>query len=280
MPGYMRLLAACVAMTGCAQVSDIPLQPDGLTPIVGASRGFRHYLPRPYLLVMELPPPASSGGSPGSGNIVDVPPPPGFQQPPGAAPAAGGTGTGSKPPASTDTQAGSSQTPPTDTGFLASTATYVAKLIYLQDYSRPMAVTLDPGLFGLASVSLSLQDGWMLTNVSANADNTKFADVVTAAIQAISSTGGAPKAASTATKAAGPPGAGPSGTPPISNVLKPGLYAFDFTVGASRVSGLCAIAYFDSSGSHLTKPGDVGACGPDQSRQVVGQAPGAPPVVR
>jgi hypothetical protein len=54
-----------------------------------------------------------------------------------------------------------------------------------------MAVSVSTGLFGIATLQLTLQDGWMLTG-----DNSKLGDVTIAAIQALSSatTGGASKA--------------------------------------------------------------------------------------
>jgi hypothetical protein len=178
---------------------------------------------------------------------------------PGGAPGAGSAKQGSQQ----DGQG--SQAPAASTSDLSFTATngttYIAKLIYLPDYSRPMAVNMDTGLVGITSVQLTLQDGWMLTNVSANADNSKMADVLTAAIQALSSsaTGGASKATSATAKA-------PGGGPEVDQVLRPGLYAFDYNYGMSRVSAVCAIAYFDSHGSRPAPPRDPGACGPEFAR--------------
>jgi hypothetical protein len=122
-----------------------------------------------------------------------------------------------------------------------------------------MAVELNTGLVGISKADLTLQDGWMLTSVSANADNSKMGDVLTAAIQALSGTvsGGATKA----TKAPPAPGAAPGpqqSVVPHDRALRPGLYAFDYNYGKSRVSFLCAIAYFDSTGS--TPATGSGAC--------------------
>jgi hypothetical protein len=286
---------ALTLLGGCASITAVPLEPDGLAAVEGAQPGFRYYTPRPYLLVAEAP-----GGTPSSNQppaAVDVPPvvahppaalvapappiapapaappiAPAPAAPPAAAAHPGAPGAGpvpanqqNQPP---NQQNGSPSTAPaTDTSFIASNGTtYVAKLIYLPDYSRPMAVKMNTGLLGTTSVQMTLQDGWMLTNVSANADNSKMADVLTAAVQALSagSTGGASKAASTAAATAKPPGEGPHA--PETNVLRPGLYALDYDFGNSRVSFVCAIAYFGSSGIVPAKPKEPGACGPDRSR--------------
>jgi len=50
-------------------------------------------------------------------------------------------------------------------------------------------------------------------------------------------------------------------------VLRPGLYAFDYSFAMSRVSFLCAVAYFDSRGSRPANPRtDPGACSPEFAR--------------
>lgn len=299
-------LIASSTQVGCAAVTAVPLEADGLSRVEGAEPGFRYYMPRPYLLVARMP---AAGGSAGGGlpkqqNVLPSAPPPPVPGKGGAAvapPAEGGGDAGkagaappqagaevpkavksvapgapgaapaapANPGAQQSSQQGGQQqtapAPASDLSFAATNGTtYVAKLIYLPDYSRPMAVNMNTGLLGTTSVQLTIQDGWMLTNVSANADNSKAADVLTAAIQALSSagTGGASKAASAATSKA--PGGGPQGT--VDQVLRPGLYAFDYEYALSRVTSVCAVAYFDSSGSRPTRPGDPGACGPDFSR--------------
>jgi len=241
---------------GCANITATALQPDGRSEIPGAASGFRYYPPKPYLLVMELPAPAPTPpNTPGKTGL--------------AAP---------KAPSSTDnsqTQAPASQSPApvTDLSFLASSATQIAKVIYLPDYQHPMAVTMSTGLLGIASLQLTLQDGWLLTNVSANGDNSKLGDVMIAALQAVSAgaTGGASKAAPTAAQTKNAL-AGLTG----GRVLAPGLYAFDYVPGTSRVAAVCAVAYFDSTGSHPPQAGDPGACGPSVSAPDL-RAPPAPP---
>jgi hypothetical protein len=269
-------------------VTAIPLEADSLTAVPGAQHGFRYYLPRPYLLVTEIPavkvaattsvgqadveppgpPPPHVVGPPGP--VVPPPPapPPHTGRPPGAAPDKSPPKTSGSVSPNPDTSGPSnSSAPATDTSFVASNgSTYIAKLVYLPDYSHPLAVEMNTGLLGITGVQMNLQDGWMLTSVSANADNSKMGDVLTAAIQALSSGsgGGATKTATKAAAAAAPGGA--PGRAPPDRVLRPGLYAFDYDFGISRVTSLCAVAYFDSAGSRPAT--GVGACGPDRSGPV------------
>jgi hypothetical protein len=277
--GFSSLLA------GCASVTAIPLEADGLNAVPGAQPGFRYYIPRPYLLVAEAPAAKAGGGAPQKpapeGEMPPKKPPPkDAQKDPAKDAARDGKRIAGAPPDPTNKKTDSTtsdggdgskpaSTPATDTSFQIgdSGKTYIAKLIYLPDYSRPMAVELNTGLVGISRVDMTLQDGWMLTNVSANADNSKMGDVLTAAIQALSTsaTGGASKAATAASGAAKKAGAPPPHAPP-NQVLRPGLYAFDYNYGMSRVSFLCAVAYFGPGGSEpATGPG---ACGPDYSRPI------------
>jgi hypothetical protein len=266
----MRMVRSCVGIclsvlaASCASVTAIPLEPDGLTAVPGAQAGFRYYMPRPYLLVTEVPP--STGGGTAPPPAVDVRPN-GLSDPAGAP---GATPTTPGKQDSTDgggASASAATAANTNTGYLHSNGTtYLVKLIYLPDYSRPMAVQMDTGLVGTTSMQMNLQDGWMLTSVSANADNSKMADVLTAAISALSSTvGGAGTKASSTSKPPSGPQAAHQAKP--DRVLRPGLYAFDYNFGMSRVSFLCAIAYFDSRGSRPADPlTDRGACSSEFAR--------------
>jgi hypothetical protein len=307
-------------LAGCASVTAIPVEADGLNAVPGAQPGFRYFLPRPYLLVAEAPAAKTVGGSkasssqtskpmcmiPGQAGLVpcgvaraaaaeekkkkdaaaeekkkkdaaagadnkedvgaSAPSKPAPATTPAASPSTSSTASNGTDGGDSKPAAGS----PSDTSFqVGDGKTYIAKLIYLPDYSRPMAVELNTGLVGISKVDLTLQDGWMLTYVSANADNSKMADVLTAAIQAISTSasGGATKAASKAasgTVGAAAPTQG-KGAAPRNPALRPGLYAFDYNYGMSRVSGICAVSFFDSNGIMTPARGE-GACGPDYSR--------------
>jgi hypothetical protein len=265
--GTVRICAifAGILLASCApRIAATPLAPDGATPLPGAASGFRYFLPRPYLLVMEIP----AGARVRVAVPTDAPKPPEHPGPGrlrtgAASPSKKSTAAAADDSGGGDKQGSQSPAAPGNTGFLASSPTYMAKLIYLPNYSQPMAVTMDTGLFGTASMQLTLQDGWMLTNVSANGDNSKLADVVTAALGAVGGavTGGASNAVSAATKKTG-------GSPKVTidRALRPGLYAFDYVYGQSRVFTVCAVAYFDAAGSHLAHPREAGACGPDVSR--------------
>jgi hypothetical protein len=264
-------------LAGCASVTAIPLEADGLNAVPGAQPGFRYYIPRPYLLVAEAPAAKAGGGSGGTksqpglckdekkGIMLPCKKDQKPDTPPGA--------VGAAPPAEKKTDAAQTKTPAPDTGGSPAAPgpaadisfqfgdgkTYIAKLVYLPDYSRPMAVELNTGLVGISHVDMTLQDGWMLTSVSANADNSKMADVLTAAIQALSAggTGGTSAAASKAKTASNKVG-GEEPLAPKDRSLRPGLYAFDYNYGMSRVSALCAVAYFGPNGS--TPARGAGAC--------------------
>jgi len=255
----LAVLATC-CLTGCASISSVPLQSDGMTVVPGSTPGFRYYLPRPYLIVTEIPAPASpSNGSTGNAGFGASQ---GQGNSKGQTGSSGNNSSGSKPSPQDAQPTSSSPATPSDLSFSASSNVYEVKLIYLPDYRHPMAVTLNTGLFGTAGLQLTIQDGWMLTSVSANTDNSKLADVVTAALQAVggASSGGATKAASASLSGA-KSAAGLAG----GRVLAPGLYSIDFDRGSNRVATVCAVSYFDSTGSHAPSKDDPGACGPDMS---------------
>ena len=118
--------------------------------------GIRYYLPKPYVLVTELPvaPPAPQiSGGPQQGG--------------------GGGGMNNSKDQSKDQtpQATTPTAPATDTSFSANMASYSVKLIYLPDYSHPMALQEESGLFGNVALAPNLQDGWMLTSLSSSNDS-------------------------------------------------------------------------------------------------------------
>jgi hypothetical protein len=304
------MLPLMAALSGCASISAIPLGADGLTAIPGAVEGIRYYPPRPYLLVMALPvdPTSSTGTSgttmptvvnppqrpPGVGPLQPLPAPgpaaapapgPGpapvpaprpEYPPPGAAAPATPNNTNGSPSAQNGSQGQQASSTPgsaSDTSFSATATTYVAKIVYFPDFAHPMALKMTTGPFGTASMQVTLQDGWMLTNISMNADSSQNATLLTSAMQALAGglTGGASTAAGAVAKAAPAPGSAPTrgGVPPntATGILAPGLYAFNYTAGYSRVSSVCAIAYFSSAGSRFpTAPGMLGACPADEPR--------------
>jgi hypothetical protein len=210
-------LAVCAMLTACASVTAVPLDSDGTRPWLdwlgfGRASGIRYYLPKPYLLVTELPaapnPPAAPT-SPGGSN----PPSSGVRalakKGGGGGGGGGGDqnqaqnqgqnqgGNGNQPQSSTPTA------PPSDTSFSAAMAQYAVKLVYLPDYSQPMALRMRSGLLGTVSAAPTLQDGWMLTSM-----NGSVASGVPETLQALASiasgvaSGGTSSGAGAATKAA------------------------------------------------------------------------------
>lgn len=218
----MRRLAlslfCLLTLTGCAKVQVQPLKADGTRS--GAVPGVRYYLPMPYLLVTELPvaetapalPPAKAQPAPGGAPAKEDAPDP------------GGSPTATSP-------AGAS-----NTSFSAATPQYVLKLIYLPDLEHPMALTASSG-FGTAQMTPTLQDGWMLTSLSASSDS-KVAETLTALGSALTGLKG-PAAGAKA------PGGGPDpyqGT----HCLAPGLYRFAFDPLTGKFQGLQTVDTFVS----------------------------------
>lgn len=278
---------------GCAGVKVTPLKSDDLTRAKG-EEGLRYYMPLPYLLVMELPPtlgqtsaliPASDDGTddspfqmPPNGSVftntnsgLQAPsgPPAGEKAKPsssGGNTTAGGNGS-AKPGATNapgETASSSQTTPPpiSDVSFGGSTPQYVAKLIYLPDLSRPMAMAQSAGI-GTAEMKPALQDGWMLTSLDATADSK-----VSESLQAIGSIVGSALGASSGTKAAGAAksaltapsggpkkGALPQLPPDLSSyygqtngILRPGLYRFVYATNGV-LTGIRAVAFFTGIGT-------------------------------
>lgn len=258
-------LVAFAGLVACASVEFTQLGPDGIHPLPGAASGLRVPMFRPYILVAAAPQAVT----------------PQTPQAPGAAKPANNQNNSNQGNQSTTKQANSGAAPSNtgDTSFQITTPTYVLKLVYLPDYSHMTAVTMSTGLFGTASLQLALQNG-MLTSVSANGDNTKLADVLTSVLQAATgaSTGGASTAATKAASASKAlttaPGAAPS--PATDAILAPGLYAFEYSDSSGRPTGICALSYFDSNGSHPTPAGDPGTCPPDVPRPGIGSNAASP----
>ncbi|MGA2081555.1 MAG: hypothetical protein ABSH53_13235 [Holophaga sp.] len=209
-----------ILLTGCAGVQVVPLNPDG-TQAQKAAPGIRYYLPQPYLLVAELPPvEAQAGGK-------DLKSPSSSSGKPGDAGSAQGGDT---------TSASAAPSASTDTGFFAATPQYVMKLIYLPDYDHPMAITAKAGM-GTVQWNPTLQDGWMLTSLTANSDS-KVAEMLTA----LGTTATGVKGGTT-TKAAPSEEPGPKAAPSGADKLDPGLYRFEFD-SATHHFRLKAVTWF------------------------------------
>ncbi|HYK02249.1 MAG TPA: hypothetical protein VE974_10865 [Thermoanaerobaculia bacterium] len=233
---YVGSLAAF--FMACASVTVTPLAPDG-TALTGKAEGVRYYLPKPYLLVTELPSETASStpatNAPKSSNQVPAPQNPAVPSP--FTPPPGGDGGEKKEDAS------AAGAPSTNTSFAASNSRYVLKLIYLPDLEHPMSIRIRAGL-GTAQMKPTLQDGWMLTGLDASAD-AKTAEILTSIagiIGAIKGGGG--------DAGGGAPGGGPGQERDCElcyspTVLRPGLYKFVYD-DKGMLTDLVPVRLFDS----------------------------------
>jgi hypothetical protein len=163
-------------------------------------------------------------------------------------------------------QQSSTPAAPADVSFEADapTVTYKMQVVYLPDYSHPQAVTMNTGFFGTSSMSLTLQDGWMLTNVSANGDDSQIWAVLQAAVQAVTgkTSSATQAAASGAVTPPGSPAPVQGQVPPAQQILKPGFYGFDYVRGDGSLSvmpRICPIAFFTPQGT-VDATTDQGSC--------------------
>ena len=141
---------------------------------------------------------------------------------------------------------GAAPAPVSDNGFQVGSGGYLAKLVWLPDYSKPMAITETPGLFGSASMSVTLANGWMLTSLNGSGDS-KTAETLTALASLASSIGGVVTGVGAVKpKAGGVPGA--DETPRGAASLRPGLYEFRYDEVTGRIVGVCAVSFFTASG--------------------------------
>ena len=251
----MRLaaIAATALLSGCAGVSFTQLNAD-LTTKTGAPKGAVYYMPKPYLLVTQLPYTAL-GGTAVSAQAPDPAPPPkkGGQAVDGEWPAdyasdqaATGNqtargGADEKPAAGGDAglAAGSDQS------FGGSGEGYLVKVIYLPDMSRPMSVSMRAGI-GSANLKPTLQNGWMLTGFDASADS-KTAEILTALAPLLTAYKTPGKAAGGADAKGG--GAGPAAAGAIRPILRPGLYEIEYDARSGKLKGICARTFFTAQGT-------------------------------
>jgi hypothetical protein len=263
----LSLISICT-LGACASVDVKPLDADGNKVKSGADAGLRYYIPKPYLLVMRLPPDTPAGAQsdvtvqdPVADHATSAPPP-------ASHPAPGGSSSGHSAPTAAahpnsssgapDTPSKNSPAPPdssapaagvASTQFSASNSRYVAKLVYLPDLSRPMAISTTTGL-GAVTLGASLQEGWMLTSLQTSSDS-KTAEILTAIAAGIGATHGGGGGGGTGGKQQ--PGGGP-------NTLPPGLYMFDYGPKGT-VAGLCYVTLFEApTKDWLTAEGLPKAC--------------------
>jgi hypothetical protein len=220
---------------GCAGISVTPLTHDGQK--ADEEKGVRYYMPRPYLLVMDLkqPPVAKSEKPPADASAYE------FKDKNTKTSDTGSKDSGDK------SESDSASAAPSDLSFSAQTPIYVAKLIYLPDLSHPMALRVSTGLIGTSSMKPTLQDGWMLTSLDSSADS-KASEMMTAVGSVIGSvlgTGGGGKAQAK----------GSDTTAfmylPQDSILKPGLYRFNYDT-SGHMTGLCQVTSFEGGTADST----------------------------
>lgn len=256
------LLLLTLTLGACAEINAVPLDEKALVAVQNGAPGFRVPRMTPYLFVARLPAQSvtSTTNAPHQKSASDMTSPssnsdrtgprgpvgsPGGENPSDISDAGDSAGKTDDPAAKSSSGSGS------DTTFAAQTTTFVMRVVYLPDYQHSVGVSMKGGLFGTSSLSLEFQNG-MLTGVNGKVDNTKNADIVTSALQAIATvaTGGAAAAAAGPTTASPPGGARRTvvATPVEQPPIKPGLYAFVPIDKSSSPLGLCVVAYFTESG--------------------------------
>lgn len=247
-------------LAGCAGVSVQQLNAD-LTAKPGTPKGAVYYLPKPYLLVAELPADTPLAGPVQTGDLGST------------GTGSGGTGGSTGQPGGT-ARSGFDQDAPgadeddkktegaggaaaapagTDQSFLAQTKAYVVKLIYLPDMRRPLSISAHAGLFGQVSMAPVLQNGWMLTSLETSADS-KMAEVlgsIASVISAVKTPGGG---GGDGAKKEDAPGGGSGGAE--SRILRPGLYEFRYDL-AGRLDGLCPVNFFGPEGVKIPASGEA-----------------------
>lgn len=219
---FLAYLLVLLYLSGCARMEIIPLKHDG-TEDDAKQKGLRYYLPKPYLLVAEAPTETKPNQQANNDSIKSKQ-----------------ASTANKEKSDTANDKGKSDTPNSspssvsDTSFSLVTDKYVLKLVYLPDYSQPMAIDRPwYAIFGSTDTTVSLQNGWMLTSFGGK-DDSKTAETISSVASLIgalagsaktAASGGATKAGSALTVQQG------DQTGQQSPVLSPGLYEFEYDKG-------------------------------------------------
>ncbi len=223
------VLSAVVA--GCASVTAVPVDPATGQAKKDGAHGIPYFLPRPYLLVTEVP--------------VDTPAVP-TDKGDGKGGGAADKGAGiDKKPAATDDGSGTAPSPTSDQSFGMFTKQYGVKLIYLPDYEHPMVLRQRAG-FGSTTLKPTLQNGWMMTALDSSADS-KTAETLASIGTILSATHGGGSGGTGGQKDKSGGAAETQGAPPPAKALPPGLYRLVVTPKGAVVD-VCQVARFDSTG--------------------------------
>lgn len=230
------VLTSVGALSGCASVTAISVDPATGRAKADAAEGIPYFLPAPYLLVTEVPIDASpeSNGKQG-GAAADK-----------AAPAAKPDPSKSGAPAATQDGSGTAPSSSSDTSFSMFTKQYGVKLIYLPDPSRPMVLRQHAGI-GSSQMNATLQDGWMLTSLNSSADS-KTAETLASLASVIGAVYGGGSGATGTTKAVkSGGGAQDENAAPNPPVLPPGLYKIVFDK-SGVLTNVCQVVRFATTG--------------------------------
>jgi len=242
---HSTLVTLTVLVAGCAQLSVYPLEPGTEQRKSDAQEGLRFYRPQPYLFVTRLP----SAGAPANPQQVvqnngqtDTQSAKQKKSTRAATTQGGGSAGGG------GSQGGGSTATPTNSGadvsFVAQNDVYVMRLVYLPDFSKPYVLSASPGLFGTASLSPQLQDGWMLTSLNGSVDN-RVPETLSSIASVLSAIKPSPSVGGGGSQRSATIEGGLAGEP--ADVLPPGLYKLVYDgagqlIGLRRVTGFCSSA--------------------------------------
>jgi len=206
--------------------------------------GVRYYMPKPYLLVTEVPADPTTKPNDNKNN--------GTESTSTSRTTTDTSSTNNSAKGSSgDNGSGTSPSASTDTSFSMFTKQYGVKLIYLPDYSQPMVITENPGIFGSAEMKPVLQDGWMLTSLDASGDSKVSETIASLASLVGSAMGGGGSNAAGSSKGKTASGTESTAAAPAAlPILPPGLYELTTADGRPTVR---PVMYFCNSGPQQEK---------------------------
>jgi hypothetical protein len=191
--------AVAASVAGCASITALQLDPKTFTKADKAAEGILYYMPKPHLLVAVGPPiekrsaltpteqsdlnkilakaRATRGDLSAQSNALSAVEKSILIESVLKASAKDDKGGGGE-------QSGAATSGADTASFSVGAGQYLVKLIYLPDCDRPMALKIEAGLFGKIDAQPRLENGWMLTSLGGNVDNsallTSLADIITA----------------------------------------------------------------------------------------------------